>query len=106
MLHALQASGVSVVLTTHHLEEAEKRCERIVIIDHGRIVASGTLQELLATARPAAAGVRMVVDTAAGDVARHVAALKASGVPAGAISVHGGSLQDVFIGLTGRDLRE
>ena len=55
MLHALQASGVSVVLATHHLEEAEKRCERIVIIDHGRIVASGTLQELLATARPAAA---------------------------------------------------
>lgn len=106
MLHALQASGVSVVLTTHHLEEAEKRCERIVIIDHGRIVASGTLQELLATVRPAAAGVRLMVDTPAADVARHVAALTASGVPADAIAVQGGSLQDVFIGLTGRDLRE
>ena len=44
---ALQKSGVSVVLTTHHLEEAEQRCQRILIIDHGRIVASGTLDELV-----------------------------------------------------------
>ena len=47
MLAALQQSGVSVVLTTHHLEEAEQRCERILIIDHGKIVASGTLDELV-----------------------------------------------------------
>ena len=47
MLAALRSTGVSVVLTTHHLEEAEQRCERIVIIDKGRIVASGTLAELV-----------------------------------------------------------
>src|SRR6185295_1592133 len=47
MLTALQKTGVSVVLTTHHLEEAEQRCQRILIIDHGKIVASGTLDELV-----------------------------------------------------------
>jgi ABC-2 type transport system ATP-binding protein len=48
MLAALRHDGVSIVLTTHHLEEAERRCERILIIDHGRIVAAGTLDALLA----------------------------------------------------------
>jgi len=47
MLADLQRAGVSIVLTTHHLEEAEQRCERIVIIDHGRIVAAGTLAETI-----------------------------------------------------------
>ncbi len=56
MLAELQRAGVSIVLTTHHLEEAERRCERIVIIDHGRIVASGTLPELLTADARRAAG--------------------------------------------------
>ena len=47
MLASCAATGVSILLTTHHLEEAEQRCERIVIIDHGKIVAAGTLQELV-----------------------------------------------------------
>src|SRR5262249_50788338 len=50
MLAALQADGVSMVLTTHQLEEAERRCERIVIIDHGKIVAGGTVRELMSSA--------------------------------------------------------
>src|SRR4029453_15567759 len=49
MLASLQGTGASVVLTTHHLEEAEQRCEHIVIIDKGKIVASGTLAELVRT---------------------------------------------------------
>jgi ABC-2 type transport system ATP-binding protein len=36
-----------LLLTTHHLEEAEARCSRTVIIDHGRVIASGTLGELV-----------------------------------------------------------
>ena len=75
MLAALRAAGMSIVLTTHHLEEAEQRCERIGVIDAGRIVASGTIDELLRTtfgdARPPNA-----------------------------------TLRDVFIKLTGRELRE
>src|SRR3954449_4781622 len=46
-LAALAASGVSLLLTTHHLEEAEARCSRTVIIDHGRVIASGTTPELV-----------------------------------------------------------
>ena len=48
MLAELAQSGVSLLLTTHHLEEAEARCSRTVIIDHGRIIAGGTLSELVA----------------------------------------------------------
>jgi len=47
VLAELAASGVSLLLTTHHLEEAEARCSRTVIIDHGRVIAGGTLAELV-----------------------------------------------------------
>ena len=71
MLAELRQRGVSVLLTTHHLDEAEVRCERIVIIDHGKVIASGTLADL-----------------------------------SGLASLTAARLQDVFIALTGRDLRE
>jgi ABC-2 type transport system ATP-binding protein len=44
----LRASGVCVLLTTHELEEAERLADQIVIIDHGKVVASGTPAELMA----------------------------------------------------------
>ena len=47
VLAELAADGVSLLLTTHHLEEAEARCSRTVIIDHGRVIAAGTLAELV-----------------------------------------------------------
>ena len=47
MLAELAAAGVSLLLTTHHLEEAEARCARTVIIDHGKVIAAGTLSELV-----------------------------------------------------------
>jgi ABC-2 type transport system ATP-binding protein len=47
VLEELRTNGVSLLLTTHHLEEAEARCSRTVIIDHGRVIASGTLGELV-----------------------------------------------------------
>jgi ABC-2 type transport system ATP-binding protein len=47
VLADLARSGVSLLLTTHHLEEAEARCSRTVIIDHGRVIAAGTLSELV-----------------------------------------------------------
>ena len=47
MLAELMKTGVSLLLTTHHLEEAEARCSRTVIIDHGRVIASGTMSELV-----------------------------------------------------------
>jgi ABC-2 type transport system ATP-binding protein len=40
-------SGTTIVYTTHHLEEAEEFCDRIAIMDHGKILAEGTLEELV-----------------------------------------------------------
>ncbi len=133
MLAALKRDGVSVVLTTHHLEEAERRCERIVIIDHGQIVAAGSMAELVAQAlgiarvlavqlaEPLAESVtlpdacmtdehRVVIRSNVQDIARDVperlAAIAATGAVIRGMDVTGASLQDVFIALTGRELRE
>jgi len=46
-VRALRASGTTILYTTHYLEEAENLCDRIAIMDEGRVVASGTLAELL-----------------------------------------------------------
>jgi ABC-2 type transport system ATP-binding protein len=47
----LRAAGITILYTTHYLAEAEDLCDRIAIMDEGRVVASGTLPELLATSR-------------------------------------------------------
>ncbi len=47
MIYQLLECGTSVLLTTHHLDEAQHRCDRIAIIDQGKIVQSGTLDELI-----------------------------------------------------------
>ena len=43
-LEALRARGKALVYTTHYMEEAERLCDRIVIIDHGRVIAADTVQ--------------------------------------------------------------
>jgi ABC-2 type transport system ATP-binding protein len=48
-LKELNASGVTIILTTHYLEEAENLCRNIAIIDHGTIVKYGPIKELLAS---------------------------------------------------------
>lgn len=133
MLAALQAAGVSIVLTTHHLEEAEQRCERILIIDHGAIVASGSVAELVrasvGTARkvlvtlsvpwptdlglpPSSTltdGGRAITATVT-DVGQELTSLlsrlASGGVKIDDVKLAGATLQDVFIALTGRELRE
>lgn len=42
-----RVSGVTILLSTHYMEEAEKLCERLVVIDHGKILAAGTPRELV-----------------------------------------------------------
>jgi ABC-2 type transport system ATP-binding protein len=133
MLGALQKSGVSVVLTTHHLEEAEQRCQRILIIDHGRIVASGTLDELvqsslghrrsvlIGTDAPWPAGAALPggatlgengrslhadLPDLGGSLARLIDEIGRAGRNVTDVRVTGSSLQEVFIALTGRELRE
>ena len=132
MLGSLRQSGVSIVLTTHHLEEAERRCKRIVIIDHGKIVAAGTLPELLRSTlggsrtmrvtlgrpwpadRPLPEGVRAdetrrvlaadVTDVGR-EMPRRLEQLAAGGDIAN-VELTGATLHDAFIALTGRELRE
>ncbi|HEX9492244.1 MAG TPA: ABC transporter ATP-binding protein [Thermoanaerobaculia bacterium] len=80
MIETLHAGGVSMIYTTHYMEEAERLCDRVAIIDHGRIIASGTKDEL--------------VRSTIGDKREVVMVEK---VP---------SLESVFLHLTGRELRE
>ena len=115
-LAELAASGVSMVLTTHHLEEAEARCTRTVIIDHGRVIAAGTLPELVdrTVGKDRLVTLRLSdgqVETARmRDVATELPPLleraRASGRLVDDVEVRGPSLQSVFIHLTGRELRE
>ena len=50
MIEALRAEGTAIIYTTHYMEEAERLCDRVSIIDHGRIIASGTNEELVRNA--------------------------------------------------------
>jgi ABC-2 type transport system ATP-binding protein len=61
----LNAQGVTIVLTTHYLEEAEELCDRIAIIHHGRVIANEPTRELVSKAQ-----VKSVVVTFDGDIAR------------------------------------
>jgi len=50
MIEALHAKGMSIIYTTHYMEEAERLCDRIAIVDRGRIIAQGTRDELVRNA--------------------------------------------------------
>jgi ABC-2 type transport system ATP-binding protein len=47
IVRSLQSEGKTILLTTHYMEEAEVLCDRLAIMDHGRILASGTVSELV-----------------------------------------------------------
>ncbi len=136
LVRAQAAAGTCVLYTTHYMEEAEELCDHLAIVDHGRVIAEGTLPELRSLT-----GERDVVRLAgtfpAGSVAEVEARLEGAeiihsdenqltiGVPQGSrrlpelfaiLSEAGGevrettlsqpSLETLFIKLTGKDLRE
>ena len=138
IVEGLKARGRTVLLTTHYMEEASRLCDRVAVVDHGRVIALGTPRELIASL-----GAEHVVEFAVGDVAatalpdsmlralpsvegvvhdegswrltvrevhRTVPALLAALAERGAepmhLATHHATLEDVFLSLTGRRLRD
>ena len=128
-LRTLKRSGVTLVLTTHYMEEAAQLCDRLVIMHEGKILVEGSPRELVA-----AHTTRQVVevfeppeelhDALASIEARHVERLadrwlfytddgdetlgkvRTLPIDPGSIWLRGGTLEDVFLSLTGRRLVE
>jgi len=132
----MHAAGQTVLLTTHYMEEADQFCDRVAIMDHGRILALDTPKKLkasptrgamvtvkaggdrVALARliagiggvrvaPAMVGLsRLHVATPDGTLAKVIAAADRCGFPLVDVSVDQATLETAFINLTGRALRE
>ena len=131
-LFQLKMQGVTIVLTTHYMDEAEQLCDRLVIMDEGRIVAEGSPRSLIERYAPReviemrfpveterlaaldtierhggrieALAERILIYTDDGD--SHVDRLAADGVRPDRVLVRRSSLEDVFLILTGRTLDE
>ncbi len=146
----LKQAGRTIILTTHYMDEAERLCDRIAIMDHGKIIALETPQQLIASiggehivefgitaaapelhpqpnpnhtlpeVDPAAllaiAGVQshrvnaglhqLSVSELHSSVPLIFSALKAQGLNLSELRTHSATLEDVFVNLTGRNLRE
>ncbi len=129
----LAGEGVTVLLTTQYLEEADVLADRVGIIDHGKIVAEGTPTELKAQigrqtveaipqnpgdrerlagilhrfgedAAASTGGVAAQLSEGAGDLAEIVRVLDSEGITVADLRLHSPSLDDVFLAKTGRSL--
>lgn len=121
LIRSIKSEGRTVLMTTHYMEEAYQLCDRVAIMDHGRIIAEGTPADLLAehfggsvVSLPAHA----VVDSAhewringeraectTRDVATTLETLRGQGVPLDHLQVREHTLEDLFLALTGEALR-
>jgi ABC-2 type transport system ATP-binding protein len=134
LIDGLRAAGTAVVLATHYMEEAEQLADHIAIVDHGRVAAAGTPRELcgsagqlrfraepgldldaLLTALPADAAAKespaghYLIEVREAIDPRLVAAVTAwcaeHGILAQSLRIESRTLEDVFLELTGRELR-
>jgi ABC-2 type transport system ATP-binding protein len=139
LVDQLRSAGRTIILTTHYMDEAERLCDRVAIMDHGRIIALGTPQQLIASV-----GGDHVVEFAVGtetekervdarkltaipgvrahrvDAGQHqlsvvelhttvpriFSTLAEMGLKPSEFRTHSATLEDVFVGLTGRNLRD
>ncbi|MGM0578708.1 MAG: ABC transporter ATP-binding protein [Myxococcota bacterium] len=103
-IRALHAAGRTVVYTTHHMDEVEALCERVAILDRGRLVADDTLDRVLRSVGPSR---RHTVSLAAGADPRVLeTALRDAGLPVESVRGAPRSLEDVFLELTGDGPRD
>ena len=104
LVRDLAAAGKTVVYTTHQLGEVERLCDRIVILDRGRAVAQGTLEEL--QREVGASGPTGGLELAPGTDLDHVVeVLRGRGIEA-RLREQAPDLEEVFLALTGRALRD
>ncbi len=129
-----RSRGGTVLLTTHYMEEAQRLCDRVAIIDHGRVIAAGAPAELIASlgaqhvvefttdrapetstikTLDGVQGLRSqngVISLTVGEVHRAVPALldelSRQRITLTRLTTHHATLEDVFVALTGRHLRE
>lgn len=134
MIAELKAEGVSLLYTTHYMEEAERLCDRIAIIDHGRIIASGTRDELVRStlgsnqavtidaekpigfslkerlgrlgASVDTATVRLLADDPPRQIRELLEVFHAEKAGIRDLTLKSPTLEEVFLNLTGRELRE
>jgi lipooligosaccharide transport system ATP-binding protein len=130
-LYRLKQRGVTLILTTHYMDEAEQLCDRLVVMDHAKIVAAGTpreligrystpevlelrfdpsvheaaaekLKDLYSAERPEVTADRVILYVPDGDEA--LARVREHGLEPAASFVRRSTLEDVFLHLTGRRL--
>jgi ABC-2 type transport system ATP-binding protein len=133
-VEALKERGKTILLTTHYMEEAERLCARVAIMDHGRIIAEGTPAELIGRLHAsnilefssdpviaesdvhAIAGARearardsrwlVSVDSLVTAIPSLFPILERRSAKLVTLSTHRATLEDVFVTLTGRELRD
>ena len=128
--------GGTILLTTHYMEEAERLCDRVAVMDHGRVIALGTPRQLIASlgaehvvefaladgahlddpvlqALPGVAAVRrddgktrLTVARVHETIPALLQLLGTRGAALSELTTHHATLEDVFLGLTGRHLRD
>jgi ABC-2 type transport system ATP-binding protein len=143
LVEELKQAGRTIILTTHYMDEAERLCDRVAIMDHGRVISLGTPQQLIATvggedivefavsAKDGSRAPEAVLQperlTAIPGVQSHrvddslhqlsvselhtavpriIAALEEQGLHLSEFRTHSATLEDVFVRLTGRKLRD
>jgi ABC-2 type transport system ATP-binding protein len=131
---AYRQRGGTILLTTHYMDEAERLCDRIAIIDHGKRIALGTPRELISkleaphiidlTTIPALVeedfasisgfhgatrrgeSWHLRVDSLASSVPQLIGIVDGRGVKLETLSTHAATLEDLFVAMTGRELRD
>jgi ABC-2 type transport system ATP-binding protein len=136
IVEGFKARARTVLLTTHYMEEAARLCDRVAVVDHGRVIALGTPKELVASLgaehvvefaveengrvdQGALAGLptveglardgtvwRLTVREVHRAIPALLAALTAQDLEPSHLTTHHATLEDVFVSLTGRSLRD
>jgi ABC-2 type transport system ATP-binding protein len=136
LIEGFKSDGRSILLTTHYMDEAERLCDRVAIVDHGRMIALGTPRELIAALRaehvlefaltanaPVDEDVlrqiegvcaadrrdgtyRLQVDELHRVMPALLQELRRQGAQLAELRTHSATLEDVFVSLTGRRLRD